>query len=156
MGNVGAVVCLRCAEKGAAVTAEDHGETERADGTWFRKCSACGAELVASPAAFGSRAVCLGCYHAENPPDGGRRTDERAIQLIIAELEDARSKHPQWPQDVVHQAAIVSEESGELIRAALQFEYESTRVDEVDEAAANMDLEAIQTAAMCIRMLVGG
>lgn len=69
---------------------------------------------------------------------------------ILLELERAERKHPTWPADIIHAVAIVGEESGELIRAALQMQYES-----MNEDAAMMEVrkEAIQTAAMCIRLL---
>ena len=58
----------------------------------------------------------------------------------------AESKHPFWPTDILHQIAIVNEESGEATRAALQYQYEKGELKEVQT-------ELIQTAAMCIRML---
>lgn len=72
--------------------------------------------------------------------------DERILLLIMAELEKAEEKHPIWPKDMIHAAAIVGEESGELIRAALQFKYEN---GEAKEAFT----EAIQTAVTSIRFL---
>lgn len=73
--------------------------------------------------------------------------DEKVvISKIIKELEKAETKHPDWPCDILHQIAIVNEESGEATRAALQFAYEGGKLDAVEE-------ELIQTAAMCIRML---
>lgn len=44
--------------------------------------------------------------------------------LIDFELAASRKKHPTWPRDIIHAAAVVAEESGELIRAALQAHYE--------------------------------
>lgn len=65
---------------------------------------------------------------------------------ILNELEAAERKHPQWPKDTIHAAAIVAEESGELIRASLMSKYEngSTR---------KLETEAIQTGAMALRFL---
>lgn len=68
------------------------------------------------------------------------------IEEILTELKRAQEKFPYWPADYIHAAAIVNEESGELIRAALRFRYEGGDKDE-------MRVEAIQTAAMCIRFL---
>lgn len=68
------------------------------------------------------------------------------LKLILEELQRAEAKHPKWPKDVIHAAAIVSEESGELIRAAVQYTYE-------DGNKKDLEKEAIQTAATCIRFL---
>lgn len=65
---------------------------------------------------------------------------------ILTELKRAEVKIPFWPTDVIHAAAIVNEESGELIRAALQLKYENGNISELKK-------EAIQCAAMCIRFL---
>ncbi len=73
--------------------------------------------------------------------------EDRVIRLILAELRKAEQAHPTWPEDNVHAAAIVGEESGELIRAALQEEYECGSKDE-------MVKEAIQTGAMAVRFLL--
>lgn len=71
---------------------------------------------------------------------------ETAIYKIKRELERAEQKHPNWPIDILHQVAILNEESGEVTKAALQFEYEGCSLEEVEN-------ELIQTAAMCLRML---
>ena len=70
------------------------------------------------------------------------------IPEILCELERAKKLHPDWPEDQVHAAAIVNEEAGELIRAVLNETYHGTD-------ARLSDVEAIQTAAMCIRFLEG-
>lgn len=72
--------------------------------------------------------------------------DSKVFYRIREELEKAETKHPDWPCDILHQIAIVNEESGEATRAALQFEYEGGKLEDVEK-------ELIQTAAMCIRML---
>lgn len=69
------------------------------------------------------------------------------VEAVLNELSSATEKHPEWPRDVIHAAAIVGEESGELTRAALQYEYE-------DGDLENCQKEAIQTAAMAIRFLM--
>lgn len=66
---------------------------------------------------------------------------------VHRELERARQLHPGFPADPIHQAAIVWEESGEALRAAIQSVYE-------DGPEAAVDGELLQTAAMCIRALV--
>lgn len=65
---------------------------------------------------------------------------------IIKEIERAEELHPNWPTDIIHAAAIVNEESGELIRAALNHHYFGESKEEIRK-------EAIQTAATCIRLL---
>jgi hypothetical protein len=67
--------------------------------------------------------------------------------LIAAEVERARAKHPMWPiYDHLYAAAIVMEEAGELMRAAVQLKGEGG-------SFADCDKEAIQTAATCVRFL---
>lgn len=73
-------------------------------------------------------------------------TDIVALNLIVDELARAEHKYPHWPVDVIHQVAVMNEEAGEAIRAALQYEYEGASID-------NVRLELIQTAAMCLRCL---
>lgn len=67
-------------------------------------------------------------------------------QEVDDELQKAKAKHPHWPDDIIHAAAIVGEESGELIRAALQYKYEGGKKEKLRK-------EAIQTAAMCLRFI---
>lgn len=73
-------------------------------------------------------------------------TIEQIIEEVTNEVEMAQKKFPSWPNDVIHAAAIINEESGELIRAALQYEYEEENFEELRK-------EAIQTAAMAFRFL---
>lgn len=68
------------------------------------------------------------------------------IKQILSEVERAEEKHPYWPEDIIHAASIVGEESGELTRAALQLIYEGGNVEDIKK-------EAIHTAATCIRLL---
>lgn len=74
------------------------------------------------------------------------RTRVDIISAIMAELDRAEAKYPAWPTDQVHAAAIVAEESGELVRAVLNEAYHG-------EPAADSDREAVQTAAMAVRFL---
>ena len=65
---------------------------------------------------------------------------------VLAELLRAETKSPDWPADLIHQVAIMQEESGEAIRAALNHVYHGEPLDDVRG-------ELIQTAAMCLRCL---
>lgn len=65
---------------------------------------------------------------------------------ILKELERAESIHPEWPDDPIHAAAIMMEEAGEVVKA----------VNDAVEKGSDTDdckMEAIHTAAMCIRFL---
>lgn len=74
---------------------------------------------------------------------------EQVIEEVFAELRRAEEKWPGWPDDVIHQAAIVAEEAGELVRAALHVTYEDGK-----STCEDMRTEAIQTAAMALRLLL--
>lgn len=65
---------------------------------------------------------------------------------IDQEVRNAKNQHPNWPTDLLHQIAIVNEESGEATRAALHVVYEKGTIKDLKK-------ELIQTAAMCVRML---
>jgi NTP pyrophosphatase (non-canonical NTP hydrolase) len=69
------------------------------------------------------------------------------IICVAMELKAAQTKHAGWTKDFIHAAAVVTEECGELVQAAVQFQYEKGRY-------YNMHKEAVQTAAMCIRFLI--
>ena len=75
-------------------------------------------------------------------------TEETAIKHIMAEVARARKKHPNWPADPIHQAAIVAEEAGETVQAALDCVY-------AGEPSGLVNIEATQCAATCVRLLVG-
>lgn len=65
---------------------------------------------------------------------------------LFGELDRAEKQHPDWPSDTIHQVAIMCEESGEALRAALQYTYEGGDLEDVGK-------ELIQTGAMVIRCL---
>lgn len=75
------------------------------------------------------------------------------IAKVIAEIEQglsrALAKFPDWPTDPLHALAILGEEFGELTKDMLQQTYEPHKT-----SAAKIRTEALQTAAMAIRLLL--
>ena len=69
------------------------------------------------------------------------------VRMVLYELDRAEKLHPHWPKDIVHAAAVVGEESGELTQASL---------DLYNGKGSGYDVikEAIQTAAMGIRLVI--
>lgn len=65
---------------------------------------------------------------------------------IHNELLAAEAKHPNWPDDVIHATAVMNEEAGEAIKAALNHVYHGQSIE-------LLKIEVIQTAAMCYRIL---
>lgn len=74
------------------------------------------------------------------------------LDAILNELERAENKFPKWPADIVHAGAIVSEESGELIRACLNREYAKGGESDA-QLLDECQKEAVQTGAMAFRFL---
>lgn len=74
------------------------------------------------------------------------------MEYIFDNIKDAVSyaefKHRHFPDDLIHQVAIMSEESGEAVRAALLHVYDDHTLDDVEE-------ELYQTIAVCVRILKG-
>ena len=68
------------------------------------------------------------------------------LGMIHDELRDAESKHVRWPVDEIHATAIMMEEAGESMRAALRWVHEDGTRDELER-------EVVQTGAMCVRLL---
>jgi len=71
----------------------------------------------------------------------------RKYSSIEAELKRAEIKHPDYPTDMFRQVAILNEESGEVTKAVLDYHYAGGSLEHIQE-------ELIQTAAMCMRMLM--
>lgn len=71
----------------------------------------------------------------------------RAAERIFAELRHAEQKHPDWPTDIVHAVAIMIEEAGETMQAALDNHYAGKPMEQVAK-------EAAQTGAMALRLLI--
>jgi hypothetical protein len=77
-------------------------------------------------------------------------TRSEAMKLVTAELGRAAEKFPLWPTDPHHALDVLGEEFGELAKAIVEHTYEpgKSSCDEVQK-------EAVQTAAMAIRFLMG-
>lgn len=69
-----------------------------------------------------------------------------AIGLVLEELHSAKRMWPQWPSDQIHAAAIVAEESGELVKSVNDYTFKAGPF----EPARN---EAVQVGAMAIRFI---
>jgi tellurite resistance protein len=69
------------------------------------------------------------------------------VDKIFNELSKAEIKHPDWPRDTIHAVAIMVEEAGESIEAALDIAYADGGFDHLEQ-------ELSQTAAMCFRAMV--
>lgn len=65
---------------------------------------------------------------------------------IDKEYIRAENKHPDFPNDIFIQLAIMQEEAGEVTKAVLHYSYEGGSLQDIKD-------ELIQTAAMCVRML---
>lgn len=66
---------------------------------------------------------------------------------IVDEAIRASGIHPQWPTDALHAVSILTEESGELMKAAIEYHYNNGDIEAVRE-------EAVQTGAMALRVLM--
>lgn len=71
---------------------------------------------------------------------------ESIFDLISVELDNAKIIHPFWPSDKLHQVAIMCEESGETVKAVLDYHFNKGSISDIRK-------ELIQTAAMCVRMI---
>jgi hypothetical protein len=71
---------------------------------------------------------------------------ERIAQEIVASLRQAEALHPGWPDDPMQGACIVAEESGEMCNAATEMVFRNATPHQ-------LRLEALQTAAVCMRMV---
>ncbi len=68
------------------------------------------------------------------------------IDGILKALRHAEAKHPDFPEDIKHQALIMAEESGEVVQAVLNYTDHNCDKRLIEE-------ELYQTVAVCIRML---
>lgn len=76
-------------------------------------------------------------------------SDNHVFALVRAELSKARTRYPWWPSDIVHAAAIASEESGEVVKAVNNYYWKHG-----DDGMDDIRKEAVQAIAMLIRFLV--
>ena len=95
-------------------------------------------------------------------------TTDEVLALITEELTKAEAKHPVWPENRLRQVAIIVEEAGEVLQAALN-------IIETEEALVKRELagydvtlayngmarleeqlqkEVAQTGAMAVRWLI--
>lgn len=74
------------------------------------------------------------------------KCEDVAVEMMRRELERAKNKFPEYPKDVIHGAGILAEESGETVRAALDYHY-------LDGSNSEIIKEAAQTGAMAIRLI---
>lgn len=83
-------------------------------------------------------------YDPSTNPSG----ELQIITEALNELAAARKRYPQWPIDIVHATAIMVEEATETMKSANEvlWSHKST-------SAADVRHEAIQTIAMCLRLL---
>jgi len=65
---------------------------------------------------------------------------------INTAVERAERKHETFPTSIIHQVAILAEESGEVVQAVLNH-------NDHGKDAELIDVELYQTIAVCIRML---
>lgn len=84
-----------------------------------------------------------------------RHFEEVIFKDVSEEIARAQKLHPNWPTNTVEAAAVVVEEAGEALKAALNMrpsDYHSQEKTE-PELRAELDKELVQTAAMAIRAL---
>jgi NTP pyrophosphatase (non-canonical NTP hydrolase) len=71
----------------------------------------------------------------------------KVSSLVFNEIKAAQEKHPGWPTDIVHSVAIMMEEAGEAMQAALDVFYK-------DGDREQLKKELAQTGAMAMRCLL--
>lgn len=71
-----------------------------------------------------------------------------ALTEILCEVSRAERVHPSWPDDTIHQVAIMAEEAGEAVRAANDVVHKGGNF-----ARLTLRIELVQTGAMVVRCL---
>lgn len=75
-------------------------------------------------------------------------TDIEVFTAVQAELSLARARYSFWPTDMVHAAAIASEESGEVVKSVNNYFW-----GHGGDTLEDIRKEAIQAIAMWVRFL---
>ena len=75
-------------------------------------------------------------------------TESDIVLAVLTELDRARARYPRWPADLIHAAAIASEESGEVVKSVNNYVWQQG-----DDSIADIRKEAIQAIAMWMRFL---
>jgi len=76
------------------------------------------------------------------------------LNAIAAECDRAKWLHPIWPKDRVYQVAILVEEVGEALTAAMHFELDPTCFEPtIRPSSAALRTELVQVGAMAVRCL---
>ena len=57
--------------------------------------------------------------------------------LIYSEVVKAEGKFPHWHKDIIHAAAVLCEESGELLQACINYHFGRGTIDEVEKEMAH-------------------
>jgi len=76
-------------------------------------------------------------------------SDSEILQAFAEECDRAERIHPDWPEDSVYQAAILSEEAGEVMKACLEHRFEPGKGVSMQDVVR----EAVQVGAMAFRFL---
>lgn len=76
------------------------------------------------------------------------------VAAIVSELDRAEKLHPNYPHDPLRRVAIVGEEAGEALRAALDMTRPSARAVEREYAKLGLVDELVQVASTAIRALI--
>lgn len=84
-------------------------------------------------------------------------------RAVVSEVKRAETKFPEWPTDMIHAAAIVAEEAGELSQAAIKWTYEGGDIEAAQKEATQVAVTAIRflkaflsghyQAAPCFRVI---
>jgi len=77
----------------------------------------------------------------------------KALKMILSELGKAEEKFPTFPDDLIHAVGIMTEEAGEAMREAIDWEYPKEQ-NAPAEVLDRLAMETAQTGAMAIRTLV--